>query len=210
MKKKIITLIISLILISGITYSLHFIKMLDGLYLKRALLIGLNLANACVAICAMKINGMKVDIDFKNFKQYLIGIGVALLLSLNLVIMPTILGLNMLGQHANFDFFYLLFYFCFYFLIIGPVEELVFRVYVQDTFTSFFSKHKWIGVVISALLFGLWHIINGSWFQVIFASIIGLVFGLCRHLIKNCKYLGLAFGHGLYDFLNEILRLFLV
>jgi membrane protease YdiL (CAAX protease family) len=210
MKKKVITLIISLILISGITYSLHFIKLLDGLYLKRALLICLNLANAGVAIGAMKINGMKVDIDFKNYKQYLIGIGVALLLSLNLVIMPTILGLNMLGQHANFDFLYLFFYFCFYFLIIGPVEELVFRVYVQDTFASFFSKHKWIGVIIAGLIFGLWHIINGSWFQVIFASIIGIVFGLCRHLFKNCKYLGLAFGHGLYDFLNEILRLFLV
>ena len=52
--------------------------------------------------------------------------------------------------------------------------------------------------------------INGSIMQVLFTFGIGLVFGTCRYLIKDCKYPGLALGHGLYDFLNEIVRIFVV
>ena len=95
-------------------------------------------------------------------------------------------------------------------LIIGPVEEFVFRVYLQDTFVSFFEKHKWLGVVVAAFLFGLWHIINGNIVQVLFAFGIGLVFGFAKYKIKDCGYVSVAFGHGLYDFLNTIVRMFVV
>ena len=95
-------------------------------------------------------------------------------------------------------------------IIIGPVEELIFRVYLQETFIGFFEKNKWIGVIITSLIFGLWHFINGSFIQVLFIFGIGLIFGFSKYLIKNCKYLGLAVGHGLYDFLNVVLRMFII
>lgn len=59
-------------------------------------------------------------------------------------------------------------------------------------------------------MFGWWHLINGSLLQVAFTFGIGLVFGMCKYYIKNCKYLGLALGHGLYDFLNVVVRMFVV
>ena len=65
-------------------------------------------------------------------------------------------------------------------LIIGPVEEFVFRVYLQDMFVSLFKKQKWIGVVVSSFLFGLWHIINDNIIQVLFTFCIGLVFGFAK------------------------------
>ena len=95
-------------------------------------------------------------------------------------------------------------------LIIGPVEEFVFRVYLQDMFVSFFKKQKWIGVVVSSFLFGLWHMINGNVIQVLFTFGIGLVFGFAKYKIKDCGYIGVSFGHGLYDFLNTVVRMFVV
>ena len=92
----------------------------------------------------------------------------------------------------------------------GPVEEIVFRVYYQETFCGFFKKNKWIGVIIAAALFGIWHIINGSLFQVLFTFGFGLIFGFAKYFLKNCKYLGLALGHGIYDFLNVIVCMFVI
>ena len=97
----------------------------------------------------------------------------------------------------------------FYILIIGPVEELIFRVYVQDTCMRFFNN-KWIGVIISSLLFGAWHLINGSLIQMLLATCIGLIFGFCKYLIKDCKYISLSIAHGIYDFSNVLARMFLI
>lgn len=85
-------------------------------------------------------------------------------------------------------------------LIIGPVEEFIFRVYLQDVFVGFFNTRKWLGVIIAALLFGLLHIINGNIIQVLFTFGIGLVFGFSKYKIKNCGYVGVSLAHGLYDF----------
>ena len=46
--------------------------------------------------------------------------------------------------------------------------------------------------------------------QVLFTFGIGLVFGLAKYFIKQYKYLGLAFAHGLYDFLNVVVTMFVI
>ena len=74
----------------------------------------------------------------------------------------------------------------------------------------FFTSHKWIGVIAAAFMFGLWHLINGSIIQVLFTFGIGLVFGFSRYLINDMDYPGIALAHGLYDFMNTIVRMFIV
>lgn len=158
----------------------------------------------------MKLTGMKPDIDSRNKRQYLIGGAIALALSVGIAVIPALCGFSLVGNHADFSWFVMIHDFLFYLLIIGPVEELVFRVYLQDAFVSFFEKHKWMGVLTASFLFGLWHIINGNIMQVLFTFGIGLVFGFAKYKIKDCKYPGLAFGHGLYDFMNTLVRMFVV
>lgn len=138
------------------------------------------------------------------------GCAVALSLSLVIAVIPALCGFSLVGSHMEFSWFRLIYNFLYFLLIIGPVEEFVFRVYLQDVFTGFFDKHKWIGVIISAFLFGLWHLINGNIIQVLFTFCIGLVFGFAKYRIKNCGYAGVAFAHGSYDFLNIIVRMFIV
>lgn len=151
---------------------------------------------------------MKINIDLKN--QYFVGISVALILSIIIAVIPALVGFSLIGNHTDFSWNTLIYDFVFYMLIIGPVEEFVFRVYLQDTFVSFFKTHKWLGVVIASLLFGLWHIINGNIVQVLFTFGIGLVFGFSKYRIKDCGYVGVSVAHGLYDFLNTIVKMFII
>ena len=144
MKKKIIVLLISILVISGITFSTSLFSGVTDLTLKRGIYVLINLLNGVVALAAIKITGIKVDLDLKNKKQFLIGICIALVLSLCIAFIPTLFGTSLIGQHADFSWSSLLFNLFFYMIIIGPVEELVFRVYVQETLIGFFSKNKWI------------------------------------------------------------------
>ena len=210
MKRKIIILVVTTLLIIGVTFLSWPIATLGSVWLKRVLAVLLNLTNSAIAFAAIKLTGIELDLDIKNYLQYLIGVAIALSLSLGIAFIPAFFGSSLVGTHQVFSWETLLWSFFNFFFIIGPVEELIFRVYYQKTFIGFLPKFKWIGVVIAAFLFGWWHLINGSLLQVAFTFGIGLVFGMCKYFIKNCKYLGLALGHGLYDFLNVIVRMFIV
>ena len=210
MKKKIIILVVTTILICVFTFLGGLNIHIDNLILKRLFVISMNLLNGATAFVAIKLTGVKIGIELKNFWQYLIGLGIALTLSLFIAFIPAWCGHSLVGVHANYDIGTLIYAFFFFLLVIGPVEELVFRVYYQETFMSFFNKHKWIGVIIASALFGLWHLINGSPLQVLFTFGIGLVFGFAKYFIKQYKYLGVAFSHGLYDFLNIIVTMFVI
>ena len=210
MKKKIIVLIVTTILIGVFTFLGGLNPFKDNLILKRLFTVSMNLLNGVTAFVAIKLTGVKIGVELKNFWQYLIGLGVALTLSLFIAFIPAWCGHSLVGVHANYDIGTLIYAFFFFLLVIGPVEELVFRVYYQETFMSFFNKHKWIGVIIASAIFGLWHLINGSPLQVLFTFGIGLVFGFAKYFIKRFKYLGVSFCHGLYDFLNIIVAMFVV
>ena len=210
MKKKIIVLVVTTILIFVFTFLGGLNPFNDNLILRRLYSVSINLLNGVTAFVAIKLTGVKIGIELKNFWQYLIGLGVALTLSLFIAFIPAWCGHSLVGAHAKYDLGTLLFAIFFYFLIIGPVEELIFRVYYQETFISFFNKHKWIAVIIASAIFGLWHLINGSPLQVLFTFGIGLVFGFAKYFIKCFKYLGVSFAHGLYDFLNIIVTMFVI
>lgn len=177
-KRNILILCCSLAMICAVTFTARFIKHIDVSIFKIVSQAVLYLLNGLIAWIAMKLTGMKVNINFKNKHQYRIGAAIALILSVVIAIIPALSGFSLVGNHMDFSWFVLIYDLLFYLLIIGPVEEFVFRVYLQDTFVSFFEEHKWLGVVIASFLFGLWHIINGNVVQVLFTFGIGLVFGL--------------------------------
>ena len=210
MKKKIIILVVTTILIFVFTFLGGLNPFNDNLILRRLYSVSMNLLNGVTAFIAIKLTGVKIGVELKNFWQYLIGLGVALTLSLLIAFIPAWCGHSLVGVHTNYDIGTLIYAFFFFLLVIGPVEELVFRVYYQETFMSFFNKHKWIGVIIASEIFGLWHLINGSPLQVLFTFGIGLVFGFAKYFIKRFKYLGVSFAHGLYDFLNIIVTMFVI
>ncbi len=168
------------------------------------------LSMTVLPIVFMKSTGLEFKIDIKNKRQYRYGllmwVGLSLLLSLGVVIF----GPDLIGTHQSYTALQLIGNLLYFILIIGPVEEFIFRVYVQETLVSLFSRHKWIGVVISSLLFGLWHIINGSLLQVLIAFVVGLIFGLMKHYIKDCTWISVSLAHGLYNFFNCLMRMIMI
>jgi membrane protease YdiL (CAAX protease family) len=209
-KKNICILIVSIVCIAGITSLAGWIGYLSSPLLQSAAKVCLNLLNGLTAVLAMKLTGMKPEIDLRNKRQYLTGIELGLILAIFIAVIPALCGCSLVGGHIDFSIHLLIREFLFYMVIIGPVEELVFRVYLQDAFLSFFQKKKWAGVVLSSLFFGFWHIINGSIIQVPFAFCIGLVFGFAKYKNKNCGYVGVAVGHGFYDFLCTLTTMLIV
>lgn len=210
MKKKIAVLVISSLLLCLLTGLAPLLLGIGNQVLKTVCNIGIYLCFAAVALAAMKITGMKVELDWKNGRQYLVGTCIALALSVCIAFLPAKLGFSLVGGRMDFHLGTLVFQFFYYCLVIGPVEELVFRVYIQDTLVSLLGGRGRLGAVLAALLFGFWHWFNGNFVQVLFTFGIGLVFGLARHHNKNLKLPGLALGHGLYDFLNIVVRMFVV
>jgi len=208
-KRNIAILCSSFICIVGVTFLARFIAYINLFPFRVAAQAGVYLLNGAVALLAMKLTGMETKVDFKNKRQYLVGMVIALSLSVVIAVIPALCGFSLVGGHTDFSWFGMIYDFLFYMLLVGPVEEFVFRVYVQDAFVSFFEMHKWMGVVIAAFLFGLWHLVNGNIIQVVFTFGIGLVFGFAKYKIKDCGYAGVALGHGLYDFLNTIVRMFI-
>lgn len=71
-------------------------------------------------------------------------------------------------------------------VIIGPVEELLFRFYIQDTIKDFLPNLKWISFIVSSILFGAFHV----------------DFNLMPYIIKACmlSFLALFFGGVKYYF----------
>ena len=211
MGKKVITLIVSLVVICLITFGAGFLGLFITGYL--ILLIAeffVYCLIGAVALVAIKLTGVEIGLDFRNWKSYLIGLVMAIALSLFIAVIPALFGSSIVGSHLDPTPDILILNFVFFVFAVGPVEELVFRVYVQETFISFFKTHKWVAVIIAAFLFGLWHVINGSLLQVLFTFGIGLVFGFVKYFLKDCKFLGVATAHGLYDFLNIVVRVFIV
>ena len=208
--RKIIILIAAVFLMVAVTFSVRFLKFLPSGGLRIAGLVSLNLLNGAVSLAALRLSRLKIRLECRNWRQYALGVALAVILSLCIAVIPSLFGLYLVGEGTAVSLTELLYDFFFYLLVIGPVEELMFRVYLQELFMDFLPQKKWLGVVLASLLFGLYHWINGNLMQVIFTFGIGLYFGFAKYKLKNCGYTAVALGHGLYDFLNTVIRMFLI
>lgn len=207
MKKKVIILITSILLAVGCLVGGLYAAKIEIVWLRLTLNIICNLLIGLIAYIAIKLSGMKIDFEWKNYKQYLIGILICIILSFCIAWLPALLGYSLVGSKTNFVLWIFFFELLYFFLVIGPVEELFFRVYIQGFFVDLFKKHKWIGVIIASALFGLFHLLGGGWIQVAFTFGFGLVFGFAKQYIKDMHYPGISVCHGLYDFLSYVVRI---
>lgn len=203
-EKKYIILIVETLIIAGMLCLVKFIPSTGIKGIDIVLNISYNLIMGITAFIACKLTGIKIDFEWKNYKQFIIGFGIASLLALALGVIPAACGGSLAGPHQNFKIWNFLFNLFYLLLIIGPVEEMIFRMYYQNTFISFFKKYKWIGIIIASIIFGLFHIFNG-WISVLITFGIGLIFGFSKEYIKDIHYPGISFAHGLYDLFFRVI-----
>ena len=119
MKKKIIILVVTTILIFVFTFLGGLNPFNDNLILRRLYSVSMNLLNGVTAFVAIKLTGVKIGVELKNFWQYLIGLGVALTLSLFIAFIPAWCGHSLVGGHTNYDIGTLIYAFFFFLLVIS-------------------------------------------------------------------------------------------
>lgn len=212
-RKKLIILAVCCAAVCAITFfGGRLLALIETTWIKRALNCAVYAAMAACALVGMKLSGMSIKekLNFRGAKQYLWGLAVFALLSLSFAVIPILFGGNLIGGHIEPPVGEILYNAVFFIIFVGPVEELIFRGYMQELLSDILPKQKWLGAVIAAALFGLWHLVNGSLIQVLFTFVIGLIIGLSKYFIKNCTLISVSLGHGLYDFMNIIWRIILI
>lgn len=130
-----------------------------------------------------------------------IGIGILLALSMSIVltVLPIMLGFkNMVGNTTYTQTYQFVYQFIYTILGVALAEELVFRGYIFHKLLAI-KDSKWFAIIISSLLFGLFHIFNGNIIQVIVTAFIGFLYCIFREKIKGCTLISLIIAHGLYD-----------
>ncbi len=137
--------------------------------------------------------------------QVIVGIFIGIAMSVVLTLIPHLFGFGEFVDNGNrykylwqfiYEFFYCIF-------AVGFVEEFVFRGFVYKKI-KLISKKDMIAIIGSSVLFGTFHLFNGSIIQMLMTTGIGVFFCLCRLKIKNCSTLSLIIGHGVYDALITV------
>ncbi|WP_394697949.1 CPBP family intramembrane glutamic endopeptidase [uncultured Sphaerochaeta sp.] len=156
-----------------------------------------------VPLLLMRINHERIRFLMKSevrlVNQIFTGIGLAFLMSFLFTVVPILLGFKeMVGSTSYtkvwqfaFDLIYSLF-------AVALAEEFVFRGYLFQKLLEV-KQSKWFAILISSLLFGLFHSFQGDVLQVIVTTFLGILFCLLREKIKSCSLLSLVIIHGLYD-----------
>lgn len=142
----------------------------------------------------------------KILKQILIGITIGCVISLFITLIPILIfGKENTYSSSNFKYIWQYIY-QFIYLTVGVslTEEFIFRGYLLNKLKKI-SENKIIPIIVTPLLFGLFHIFNGNIIQVILTTFIGLIFVICKEKIKNCSLLSLIIAHGIYDWLIVLL-----
>ena len=142
------------------------------------------------------------DIGFRNEKiLQQIGIGVLLAFAMSLVftVVPIMLGFkDMVGNITYTQTWKIVYQFVYAIFGVALAEELIFRGYIFNKLLEI-KNSRWFAIIISSLLFGLFHIFNGNIIQIFMTAFIGFLYCIFREKIKGCTLISLIVAHGVYD-----------
>ena len=159
---------------------------------------------AAVPILVMIFSKDKLsDLGFSKEKiglQILIGILLGIGMSLVLTLVPHLAGF---GSYVDNGYRYkylwqFIYEFVFCTASVAAVEELCFRGFVFSKIKKISDKDI-IAIIVSSVLFGLFHIASFNIAQLIITTLLGVFWCICRKYIKNCTTLSLIICHGIYD-----------
>ncbi len=212
-KKNITYLIIGFI---GVMLSVFGINMFNAYVLMSIPLIGRMIAMIVIywfimliPIILMVCNKEKIyDIGFLKDKiiiQIVVGIGIGLVMSIVLTLIPHLAGLGEWVDNGHrYKYLWQFVYEFFYCIVaVGAAEEFVFRGYFYKKAKDVFGSDWW-AVIISSVMFGLFHIFSGNIIQVFMTMFIGALFCMFRLKANHCTLLSLIIEHGVYDALITV------
>jgi len=144
--------------------------------------------------------GLK-DIGFTKEKlgaQILLGFPVAAITLLVFIILPELLFNIRMGFTMEFNLLNLITELIYMLLGVALVEEIIFRGHLFKKLLDI-KDNKWFAILVSSVLFGLFHMFNFNPLQIVITTIMGIVWCLLREKIKHCTLLTLIIAHALHN-----------
>ncbi len=89
-------------------------------------------------------------------------------------------------------------------LTAGITEELIFRGYILPRLTGLLKK-SYLSILISSIAFGLLHYSYGTFIQVLFPFLLGIIFAIHYNRYRNIKVIILC--HFLWDFSALLIKI---
>ena len=135
------------------------------------------------------------------FAQILIGICVGLGMSFILTLLPHLFGFSGFVDNGHRYKYVWQFIFEFAYCILGvaAAEEFGFRGFIYARLKKITNGKELVPIIVSSVLFGLFHMFGGNVLQIFMTALIGILFCFLRLKIKNCSTLSLIICHGVYD-----------
>lgn len=168
----------------------------------RAIKFFVPIITAIPSFVIYKIEGKKIKDLFAGKIIYQLLCGIALggiLICLAAVIGG---GLNVTVEAALFErhVWYRIYIAVYYLLIVGFMEEFIYRIVMQDYLVGMLGKAKILAPCITAVAFSLCHYSAGGIDLLVHVFVWGMIWGYLRYFNKKVSYLALAVSHGVYDF----------
>lgn len=137
-------------------------------------------------------------------KEIFSGLLIALAFSCVFTLLPILLGLRDFvgtayytkGWQFAYQFVYMIFG-------VALAEEVLFRGYIFHKLLQI-KNSRLFAILISSLLFGLFHIFSFSLLQIFSTTLLGILFCLCREKFPHCSLISLVLAHGVYNALISL------
>lgn len=95
----------------------------------------------------------------------------------------------------------------YYFIVVAPSEEIIFRGFILENFSKSFSER--ISILFTSFLFAIIHIYSGSVVNLLMAFLISVIYCKIKWIKNNHSLYPCMIGHAINDSMNEWLPYFL-
>lgn len=172
-------------------------------YIYPSIINGFGLIVTIALICFSK--RAKADVRFQTrtiLPQFTWALGLALFFIAVMVVVNILCGspagllISSLFGFLKYGTRNTLIFFAFQ-LLVAVTEELFFRGWLLSVFQI--KLHPALSVAITALLFGLVHLVTSGLISFIFSTVLGLVFAFVKVKFKSCSVYSLILAHLLYN-----------
>ncbi len=142
----------------------------------------------------------------KILRQVITGILSGAAFSALFTLIPHMIGLgDLVSSGTSYQYVWQFFYdFVYSILAVGLTEEFIFRGFIYRKIERVSSPG--IAILLSSVMFGMFHIFNGNITQVVMTTLLGVVFCICKYKLKDMSILSLGIAHGIYDALIVVLE----
>ncbi len=215
MKNKTKEIVFTIIAFLGSLAGCYAIIMISGLMMQLSLVprmicfICSYWLAALIPLIVMLLSKDKLtDYGFRKQKigsQLISGLLIGAGMSLVLTVIPHLAGFGAyVNNGRNYAYLWQFAYEFIYCTVgVALTEEFVFRGVIYEKIRRI-GKSDVTAVIVSSVLFGLFHIFTGNLIQLIITACIGAFFCICRLKIKSCSTLSLIVAHGVYDALITV------